>query len=77
MADPVAVMQECAEVLNGKFRRTQKNVPHVIAEKDGVMHSICFFGKGNFFRVWWPWPGGEQEQCDFKTLEDLKEYFDA
>ena len=35
-----------------KFRRSKQGVPHILITEEGITYSICYMGKGEFWRVW-------------------------
>ncbi len=47
---PHARVQRLAELTGGRFMRSQRSVPMVIVGNA----SACWFGKGGFFRVFYP-----------------------
>ena len=45
-----------------QFRVSKKGVPHTIIKNDDKFYSVCYFGKGGFYRVW-----------DYITQEKIKD----
>jgi len=84
-ANPVSpnikIMQDAAKLLELRWAATQyrvsrRGVPHVIVDTEYQTFSVCWFGKSQIYRVFFPYPswGHEVTRADFKTLEDVKRY---
>ena len=68
-------MIELTSLNIGTIRWSKNSVPHLLVEKDSVIHSITFFRKTKTYRVFWPWPSYEkQSKRDFKTKEEVIEF---
>lgn len=47
---------------NARFRRSKRNVPHVVVCFNNTTLSVCFFASTQTYKVFWPWPSNGQEQ---------------
>ena len=63
--------------LSGYARVSKRGVPHVVITKDSVTYSVCWFGKGRFWRIFYPYPswGRDQNKLDIQTDEEVLTYF--
>lgn len=79
----IKIMQDAAERLkltwpSSFYRVSRKGVPHVIADTGYRTFSVCWFGKSQIFRVFYPYPnyGSDTVRADFETLEGVETYLD-
>lgn len=66
-----------AKTKGGYFTRSRRNVPYAVIPFKGKRASVCFFGKGQFFRLfsdYKPFGTTTQNRFDFRTLEDLNRF---
>jgi len=65
-------------VSGSKIQISARNVPHLVVDMGDTTFSACWFGKGGFFRVFWPYPSHGQKQStkDCKTIAEVKEFLD-
>lgn len=71
------VLCKLQELTGGTIRLSRCGVPHLLIEKDGVMRSVCYFGKLARFRMFWPYPALRQERLDLPDLRSVAFYFQA
>jgi len=62
-------------VLNGKSRLSNQCVPHILVEVGDTTYSICYFVKRNIWKVFFPYPSGNQTRMKFKTDNEVVEFF--
>ena len=77
----IKIMQDVAIALQSTypsayFRTSRKGVPHVVVDTEYQTFSVCWFGKSQIYKVFYPYPswGQEMTRADFETLEDVKRY---
>lgn len=68
-----------AFLLEGYARVSQRGVPHVVVVRGETTYSVCWFSRGGFWRVFFPYPswGAEQTKLDFYNDNEVVQYFDA
>jgi hypothetical protein len=54
-----------------------KEVPHLVVRRGSTTFSICWFGKGGFFRVFWPYPNDNQSHWDCATVQGTVDFLAA
>lgn len=67
-----------AEDISGMYRISRRNVPHIIKKIGDVTYSACFFIKGKFWRVFYPYGEyGEHKQTKItmKSIDEVKRFF--
>jgi hypothetical protein len=61
--------------IGGCLRISNASVPHLLLLKNNIVYSICYFGKGRKFRIFYPYRSDEQKKLDLKLREDVVKYF--
>ncbi len=58
------------------YRESRRGVPHIVVITGYETFSVCYFGKTQTYRVFWPYPswGRRTNKSDFKDLEGVKKY---
>lgn len=60
------------------FRFSFNGVPHLLAEVNNIVYSICYFGNHKSWRVFYPYQSKvAQNKQDFCTIYDVAEFFKA
>lgn len=72
-------MKYIAEKFNGYFTNSRKGVPYAVVPFKGKRASVCWFGKGKFFRLfdnYMPFSDGsnKQNKHDFGDMESVISY---
>lgn len=57
------------------FRWSHKGVPHLLAEVNNVIYSICYFSRYDLWRVFYPYQQDEQRKQDFNSIVKVIEFF--
>ncbi len=71
-------MLRLADALPGcRLRWSARGVPHAVKLGEGS-YSVCWFGEGRFYRVFWPYPSeyGQRPvtKTDFATVAEVVWY---
>jgi hypothetical protein len=64
-----------AEEVGGIYRVSRRGVPHIIKKIGDITYSACFFIKGNFWRVFYPFGRFgqfEQTKITMDCADDVK-----
>lgn len=70
---PTHWVKVAANMLGGEFRVSQRGVPYLILKTEKGWISVSYFGRGNFFRIFSPFPSldGRQDRWDAQTVYDI------
>lgn len=60
---------EMAQFLGGTFNISKRGVPYILVEGTYFKFSICWFGKGRFWRLFYPWGETNQIKENFKAYQ--------
>lgn len=78
---PLQSVMELLEKLDCEFlkhRWSRNGVPHVVLQFRSQTHSVCYFGRDSFYRIFHPY--GEdcpQEHHDCKTPQEVVEFIES
>ncbi len=60
--------------IDGTYRQSRRGVPHVTKKIGDITYSTCFFIRGNFWRVFYPY--GQFEEQTKITMKSANEVID-
>jgi len=71
------IINRVSKRVGGFVRVSKKGTPHIIVRTTNMVYSIVYFKRTNSFRIHYPYPSNNNSQFikDFKTENDLEEYF--
>lgn len=76
-----AKLRHAKELLDEVFdsvslRKSYNNVPHIVVTTKSVRFSVCYMKTSNIYRVFYPYPSGNQEQTkkSFQSAHKVVEY---
>lgn len=67
-------LQRVATQVGGIYRISNRGVPHLVVSGGSGMCSVCYFGSTRTWRVFYPYPGRDQNKMDFKDESNLVSY---
>lgn len=63
------------EGVNLQEKISKKGVPLLVVKVKDITHSVCYFGKSNSYRIFFPFPSEQQERLDLKNQQEVIVYF--
>ena len=77
-------VRAAADALGGRYHESQRGVPLVemmqhraTRDSQPINYSVCYFGKSNSWRIFWPYLAfnGEQNRATYTDFNDVVKFF--
>ena len=72
------ILEEFADKLGGYFTKSRRNVPYAVIPFRGLRASVCYFGKSDTYRFFFPYipfaTDNQQIKITFKTLREVVDF---